>query len=307
MILIINIIFPIFGVIGLGYLLKRKNFLTQESINVMNRLLYFFGLPALIFLSIVQFEFDKVFNLASVTGIIITTVLTCILAWACSGFIKINAQRGSFILGCFRTNMAYVGFPIITNLYGNLGLAKAAIIGGAFAIVAVILSVIILEYYRPQGKQEKNTLSLLKSIIYNPLIVSSVAGLIFAVLGIKLPSVFSKFLDLLSKMSLPMALLSVGASITFTSIVNNLNLQTIIIFVKLIFMPIIALMIYTFLIPTTLLDLKIGVLIIAMPTAVSSFVMVKEMEGDYDMMANTITLTAIASMFTLSFWLLILK
>src|SRR3989339_1430775 len=146
MLLILNVIFPIFAVIGMGFLLRRKKFLTPESVNVMTRLLYYFGLPALIFLSIVEFEFEKVFNLAGVAGMLAASIIVCLLAWASSGFIKGKPQRSSFILGCFRTNMAYIGFPVITNLYGSLGLAKAAILDGAFVVVAITFSVIVLEY-----------------------------------------------------------------------------------------------------------------------------------------------------------------
>jgi predicted permease len=139
-------------------------------------------------------------------------------------------------------------------------------------------------------------------ILKNPLIIGCLAGILFAAFGIGLPTSLDRSLSLVGRTALPIALITVGAGLDFTQLRAELPAASLAALIKLILYPA---LIYVCLRMGGFsgLDLEVPVLVMASPTAVVSYIMAQEMDGDVRLAGGIIIATTAASLFTILGWL----
>ncbi len=221
------------------------------------------------------------------------------------GTARIGAdRRGVFTQGTHRSNMVFVGLPIVVNAYGEGVVASAAVLIGVMVVVYNFLAVLVL--ILPHGRKGSGSRTLwigtgLK-IVRNPLILASGAGILFSASGSALPVCADRTLDLVGRIAMPLALLSVGASLDFGRLRSEVGPAATVCFLKLVAYPA---LVYAglYLIGIRGVELEVPVLIMAAPTAVVSYIMAQEMKGDEQLAAAIVIGTTIASLFTISAWL----
>ena len=140
--------------------------------------------------------------------------------------------------------------------------------------------------------------SFFKTIIKNPLIGACVIGGAINASGFHLPLVVIKSLAMLGSAGLPMGLLSVGVGLELRYLKHAKKELFVATAMKLLFFPII---IYGvgILLGLSGMSLSVAVVFGAMPTAVSGYILARELGGDVSLMASIITLQTIACMGTL--------
>jgi len=298
---IINSIFPTFIIIAIGYLLKSRNFITESVDNFINGIAYYLILPCIIFSSIVKMPFKEVFNLPAIAGLYVTVVVTFILSLFISGFFK-DSKRGCMTICAFRSNTAYIGFPIIFSLYGARGLGKLSFLTGFLVVFVVSIVVIYLNIISKRRKE-----NILPFVLKDPLIITSVVSLLFSYFNLKLPVFINNTIEMLSTMGSPLMLIAVGSGLKINTIKADKIAIIIVTILKLILMPLIAYLIFKYVI---ILDntenFNIAVLTVALPTALSNYVLIKKFDGDTELCSALITITTILSFFTISGWVAIL-
>jgi predicted permease len=207
-----------------------------------------------------------------------------------------------------------MGIPIILSFYGAQAVAKGAVINSFDSVNVIIWSVLALEIFgMVRSDAETNTVNakfrdagriatkLLRNFVTNPFIISAVLGLVVSYF--QMPILKFQMLDntllLAQNTALPLAMVMIGASISLKSISRNLKLVLSASFFKLILSPIVGIvlgMAFGF----SGEDLGICMLFGAMPSAVSSYVMAKEMGADEELCAATIGFSTLVSIFTIS-------
>lgn len=103
-----------------------------------------------------------------------------------------------------------MGLPIVGNIFGSGRLGMTSMLVTVIVPMYNILAVITLEVFR--GESIKIT-KILKGIVTNPLIIGSVAGILFAVFGIKLPEIAESVISDMASAATPLALIVLGASL----------------------------------------------------------------------------------------------
>jgi len=173
-----------------------------------------------------------------------------------------------------------------------------------FGIITVImiistnlLSVLILSIYDDSSHyfQWKNTF---KKIIYNPLILSAIMGLILNLLNFELPIMINNYFIHLSNSALSLSLLAVGAGLKLNTLNSDKFYIIIPTIIKLAILPMFYYLTFYFI----QLDdsLKIAILIYgSVPTAGNAYILAKQMGGNYKLMASIITMTTLVSIFTM--------
>ncbi len=296
---ILNSILPAFIIIAFGYFLKKKEYISETTETFINNLAYYLVLPCMIFGSIYKLPFREVFNLAAVGGLYLSATIAFGLALGLS-FLFNERKRGAFTTSSYRSNIAYIGFPIVYNLYGDLGLGKISVITGFMAPFIIIIAVIYLNYQERCCHKKENVLKL---ITKDPLIVTSIVAVILSYFEVKFPKFFMTTVDMFSSMGSPLMLIAVGAGLKISAINKDRIMIGVSTFIKLMVMPAVSLLIFTYVIPIKdEMMFNIAVLTLALPTALSNFVLVKKYGGDHTLVAGTITVTTIASLFTISAW-----
>lgn len=296
----INTVAPVFIIVFLGIFLRWKKIVDENFAKMASGLSFKIALPVMLFDDISKTDFRSVFDL----GMIFFAVAGIFLVYAVSSavtpfFVREPRSRGSLIQGVFRGNYAILGLPLAYNALGQAGLTK----GAALMVFAVplynILAVITLTVHASDGQRKGRSGDILRSVITNPYILSIVLALPFSYFKIQLPAVAEKTIDYLSSMAIPLALLSMGCSFSFSAARKNLTLSLTAALLKIGVIPVIMTT-AAYLLGFRGVELGILYILFASPTAVTSFVMAQAMNCDADLAANIIVITTMGAVVTLT-------
>lgn len=302
---IITTIIPIFTVILIGWLLRQRKFIQPAFIEPANRLVFYIAIPAMIFKAIINASFEAQYDPLTL-GITMASLAAFFgISWGAAVFFNLEKfRRGAFIQSSFHCNMGYIGLAVSYYYLGNEGLAKASILTGFSTILQNFLSVIALQVNADDSSGRIDKMGVIVKILRNPVILSAFFGIMVSILKIPIPTVIARILDIVSGMSLPMALLIIGASLSFTSLKDHWSPLMLSGAMKLILLPGFGYLCYSFFGLASNQFLP-GLILLAAPTATISYVMAKEMKGDADFAVSAISVTTLMASLTYMFWLTI--
>ena len=300
---IVTTIIPIFAVIILGWFARWKGFIPPEFIGPANRLVYYLALPAMLFRSISGASLKTHFDITVLTITLFSVLAVFAVAWGAGLTTRVRREQlGSFIQCTFHANLGYIGLAVAYYFLGTDGLVRASIIAGFVIVLQNLLAVVVLQLYSDNVPVKGNKLIMVRKILGNPVILSAVAGILFSITEVPIPLVIDRSLNILGNLAFPMALLIIGASISFELMRLRILLVFVIDVMKLILLPALGFALYR-LVGLTPQDYLPGLILLASPTAIITYVMAKEMNGDTDLAVATISTSTILSAVTFSLWL----
>jgi predicted permease len=304
---ILNIVLPVFVIIALGTLLKRIGLLDGNFLQHTNRLVYYVCLPLLLFYEIGRADFLANFNGRLVAGSILAVTVTFLISYtytAVRGYPA--AARGVFSQGAFRGNIAYVGLAIVLNACGPAGLTRAGILMGFLVPFLNLYAILALLWPHRHGDDAQGATHLLRRIVLNPLILASFAGIAWSFLAVPMPLLLERSLKITTGMALPLALLAIGGAFSLERLRGDLFTATLAAGAKLVWMPLLAAAILTWL-GVTGTDLEIGVLIAGTPAATANYIMAQQLKGDAELAGTIVMLSTLLSAVTYTVALMILR
>lgn len=300
---ILSTIVPIFIVILLGLGARKKGLFSPDFMNQANQVVYYIGIPALIFSAASKSSLKTDMNISVILLTLLVIVFLFGLAWGIARFLSMQRRsKGSFIQSTLHGNIGYIALAVIYYYLGQAGFVRAAIIASFVMILQNILAVGILQFYSEKRKNDLNLKDILKKTLVNPVILSALVGILFSLLNLELPVVLSRAIDIVKGMALPMALLIIGASLSFEKVKSRFKHVITASFIKLIISPGVGLMLYR------LFDLPAehympALIILASPSATLTYILAKELDGDPDYAVAVISLCTILSCATFGIWL----
>ncbi len=306
-IFVLNGVVPIFAVIVIGYLLRRKNFVTDEFVKVADKLVFKLLLPVYLFSNVSGMKKDD-FHLGDITVALYAVVAVLVISFgtlAFSGFfIKESGTKGAFVQGVYRSNTAILGIPFAQNLFGDEGARITAILIAFIVPVYNIVAVTILSMCDPDKNKNgvnfsKKLKGVLKDIISNPLIIAIVCGLVVCFADIDLPTIADKTVMYLANGSTPLALIAIGANFSFGDMKGRAGLAAICAVLKTAVVPLLVVG-AGIIIGFTNEQLGALFVIFGTPAAVSSYIMAKSMNNDYKLASQIIIFTTLMSAFTIA-------
>lgn len=303
--MVLNNLFPVFALIGIGALLKQLNITNDAFLKASDKLVYYFFFPSLLFWKIGEaspsYQMAGNLTMASVYGVAAIYVISsiCIKAFKVSDF-----KAGSFSQSCYRFN-TYIGMAVIMNAMGEPGVRLFGILIGFVIPMINVLAVSTLIWF--SGKQydlKQRAILTTKALFSNPLIIACLSGLIYSRLVGHFPLFVANAFKLSSMATLPMALLSVGGALTFKSINSHFLHATLAAFVKLAAMPVIGILLMKGLdVPDP--AFKVGAIFFALPTSPAIFVLSSQLNSDTDYASAAIVVSTMLSFISLSFVLMV--
>lgn len=300
---ILSTIVPIFIVIFLGLFARQLGFFGSDFLNQANRLVYYFAIPAMIFSSISQAALKTQFNLSVILICLLTIIFITLSAWMVSKKIKLApSSRGTFIQSSFHGNLGYIGLAVAFYFLGDSGLVKAAIIAGFVMILQNITAVIVLQNIGKGSGKKADIRSTLKTTLANPVILSALSGIAFSLSGLPMPVIAERALVIIKGMALPLALLIIGASLSFEKFRPIFLPVMVSCCFKILIAPAAGLLLFT-LLSIAPSDYLPGLIILAAPAATLTYIMGKELGGDPDFAVAAISFSTIFSSMTYGFWL----
>ena len=299
-----EVVAPLLILMLLGAMLLRIHIFDESTVKKMNTAVFKVFLPALIFNNVYNSSIDDVKNI----GTALYTAAVIVGAFAFSMLVvclieKDNAMRGVMVQGMCRSNFVIFGVPLCVSICGEGVLGKVSVAVAIVVPVLNILSVIVLEFFRGGRPSLRK---MLKGIITNPLIIASLLGIAVLLSGIKLPKIISNSVNDVAKIATPLALILLGASVNLSSVRGNLRELIVTISGKLIILPFVGILIAA-LLGMRGGDIALLIAALASPTAVSSYPMALQMEGDGELAAQIVAFGTALCIATVFLWVFILK
>lgn len=203
-------ILPIFGVIVLGYVLGRRQWLTSESLVGLRTVTFQLFMPCLLFLGIARAPLGEVLSpwllLAYYLPALGVFMLINLWVWRRSGESTVLGLAGSY------SNNVLIGLPMAASLFGDDGLMFVYAILAFHSLILFSAHSLFAAIVDAQGQKLK-PLTMLRGMI-NPIIVGLMLGGVVNLLGITLPATLITMLDWLGRAALPCALLVLGVGLT---------------------------------------------------------------------------------------------
>ncbi|MGG5871633.1 AEC family transporter [Pseudomonas peli] len=300
----ISVTAPVFSMLFLGVALKRLGLIDAAFINTASALVFRGTLPTLLFLGIVQADLRTALQPALLVYFVLATLGCFLLAWGWAILRCPEADRGIYTQGAFRGNNGIIGLALATSMYGDYGLSVGAVLGGVVILSYNTLSAIVLAIYSPEAKTD--VWSLTKNILSNPLIIGVLAAIPFAAWQIPLPAWLLTSGEYFAQMSLPLALICIGGTLTLESLRESSGMAISSSLMKVLWLPLLATL-GAWLWGFRDADLAILFLYFASPTAAASFVMAKAVGGNHQLAAAIIVLTTLATVVTTNLGLFVLQ
>ncbi len=298
----LDILTPLYLLIILGFFLKKYKFPSIEFWPAIERMTYYVLFPTLIFAALLKAQVDMQLLGNIVIIILLPTILFGLVQWL--GFLSPNLTGPtltSMFQGAVRNNTA-VSLVIAAWLVPDQGLAIMAVVMLIMIPAVNLMSIFVLLKYGEDGDNQR--VSFGRGIFSNPLIIACILGLVFNLLGVELPKSLLGTADFLGRSALPFALLAVGAGLKFDSLFNSKLAIALSSISRLILIPLVCWLLCLWL----KIDAdvaKIAIIFCAMPTAVSSYILARQMGGNAEGMAQIITFQTTAAAITLPIFLIV--
>ena len=305
------LILPDFLVILAGFLLRRqfeKTVFNGTFWKGAEKLVFYVLFPPLLFTSVATSNLTLSeageFLAVAISAMLCAVVLSYLIRF----IVKADDVTHASAFHCgFRFN-TYVGFALVSRLYGQEGLALMSLliafwvpISNSIA-VAALASAVAKRDATGSAAGGSVLSKTLRAIITNPLIIATTLGLIVNIGQIHVPDVAMTFFKSLGNASLAMGLLCIGAGLKLDDMKSEFSLVAANTFERLMAVPFVAMLfclVFGFSGPT------MGALMIfaMLPTAQSCYVMTASMRGNAPLVAGITTAHTLAAIVTIPFWI----
>lgn len=314
-----NSIAPIICLILVGWVVRRRGFLDEHSLKMLNRFTFRFAFFCMMFVNLYQMEDVGGISMSLILTVVATFVILTLAGWGIGKVVTDRRDRkGTLMQAMFRSNYAVIGLVLAEALAGRRGVELAVLFQLPTVVYYNVVSVVCLSVYS-DSKEELRLGKTVKEIFTNPLIMGLIAGGTALVIRSLLPMgpdgalIFSLERDLpwvyqtisyLSRIATPLALIVLGGQLSLGEIKSFRKELIAGVLMKLALAPAIGLSIAVlgsrlgwFVLEPAVVAVLIS--IYGSPAAVASAVMAAEMGADDKFAGQIVVWTSILGMVSL--------
>ncbi len=210
---LIEVILPVFLVIGFGYLAVWRRWFSAEGAEALMKFTQSFAIPLLLFRAISRLDLAATFQPALLLGFYTGALVGFAAGLAGARLIFRRPWPDAVAVG-FATlfsNSVLLGLPITERAWGADALAPNFAIIAIHAPFAYTIGVTAMEIARARGKSAAEAmLSVLGAMARNPLVIGILAGFAVNLAGLTPPAAISAAVDMMVRAALPAALFALG-------------------------------------------------------------------------------------------------
>lgn len=306
---ILTVAFPVFALIGIGWLAGRGRMLGEHGTAALNGFVTWFALPAMLFTALAKVRLGEVLNLpfALVFGgsMIITFMIGMLAARlaARAGLAHMSLHGLAASFG----NVGYMGIPLCVAAFGAQGLLPATLAACMGAAGLLTFSLILVEVGQQRTHGRWGTVARVsRAVLRSPIVQSVALGLLVSALAWPVPAPIARFLDLLGSAAGPCALFAIGHFLSDQGLPRRLGEVGLATIGKVLVQPTVALALLPFVGPMDDMWAKSAVLLAALPSAANCFVLAKEYDIFVEGASATVLLSTVASVLTISVLVVVL-
>jgi malonate transporter and related proteins len=275
-------------------MLRRLHSFDGNFWSGVERLVYFVLFPALLFRSLALSPASlQDAGWLALVGVAFTLAGMLLSALAQPLFHLPRATFAACFQCGFRFN-TYVALAAASRLGGAEGVALISVLIGILVPFVNVAAVAVLA--RERGAQ------IASELARNPLVIACAAGIAWNLLRLPVPALPARMLDLLSSAALPLGLLAVGAALRFEGGALPWPALAWWTGVKLVALPAVALVLASAM-GLSLLERQMAVVMAAVPTATSAYILAVQMKSPGPPVATLISLGTLLAAVTLPLWI----
>jgi predicted permease len=288
---------PIFLLIAIGYLLRAKNIAKTSWISVLNGFVYYISLPALVLNSFSAISWQQPEIRSALSDSLAYLFVSAAVVFLISLLLRTsNTNKAAFFMTATVANSVYLGIPLANNAYGTSNAELITLIAVVQLVGSMLISLFMLEFYY---LGTKNLHIVAKKFALNPLFISMVVGITLSL--INFPSSLWGYVEpsikMLALTASPVALFALGSFLHGHLGSRKVALLVSVVAIKLLLDPLLAYVVSRKLgAGTTITD--ITVLMAAMPTAVTAFILAKAYKLNTTFVANAMLASTVVSVLT---------
>jgi malonate transporter and related proteins len=289
---------PDFLLIALGAVLRRVRMFDVPFWRGLERFVYFVLFPALLFRALATSTLPLGDASRLVAVGLLFTAAGMVLSALGRPLVRLPQPTFAAVFQCaFRFN-TYIALAAASRLAGTAGVTAISLLIGVLVPVVNIAAVAMLA-------ERRDVRGIWLAIARNPLVVACAAGLAWNAAGIPMPVVAARILELLAGAALPLGLIAAGAGLEFVH--GTLPLRALAWWhaIKLALLPALALVLaHAF--GLSPVERQVAVLLAAVPTAPSAYILAMQMNGRGAPVALLISSGTLLAIVTLPAWLALL-
>ncbi len=210
---LLDVILPVFLVIGFGYVAAWRGLISESGVDGLMSFTQTFAIPCLLFRAIWTLDlgqnFDPLLLISFYTGSASGFTLGLLVA----RYIFKRDWEDSVAIGfcCLFANSLMLGIPITERAYGADKLAANYAIIAMHSPFCYGIGITAMEIARARGTSPgKLPLKVLRAMFRNALVIGIALGLVFNLTGMALSAPVEGALDMMVRTAIPVALFGMG-------------------------------------------------------------------------------------------------
>jgi len=300
----LNVVVPVFLVMALGYVLKRSGIVSEGFLSSGNKIVYYIGLPVLLFRGVYTTDIGDFIDFRFIAFALFSTMASFFVIWGIAAlFLKDKTVLASFTQGSFRGSFALLGIPLILNMAGDAGMARAALV---VVFIVPFFNVFSIMALAPCAEGRVGIKTIFLAVIKNPSNIMIAIGILLAVFDLSLPTMVSGAVNTTANMATPLALLCLGGGMTFRGFDAKFKYAVIGSLIKVVVIPIAFVTVAVWL-GFRDYDLAVILMLGGIPSAVVGYAMAVQMGGDAYVAGTIVVISTIMSAATLTVFIYVLR
>ena len=210
---LIDVILPVFLVIGFGYVAVWKGYFSDAGVDGLMKFTQGFAIPCLLFRAISTLDLEQNFDLALLGSFYAGALVGFAVGLLGARYLFGRDWEDSVAIGfcCLFSNSLLLGLPITERAYGVSALEANYAIIAIHSPFCYMVGITAMEVARNRGGSIAALPGkVVKAMFNNALIVGIALGFVVNLSGIPLPGVFTDAVDLMIRAALPAALFGLG-------------------------------------------------------------------------------------------------
>lgn len=303
----INVTLPVFSLMVLGFVLRRRNVISGEYVRCSNLLTFRLLLPFMLFNSMRKSDFRSVFDPRLLVFCGVFLLAYVLLVWAAAArLVPDRKKRGAVVQGVFRGNTAVIGVSLARNIYGA-DLGPLPVMLGVAMVMYNAVSVLVLTACGSEKTTPREQLKRVASgIVTNRIIWGIVLGLVCSLAGLRFPQSIDNICNSIGDLASGVSLIAAGGGFSVERFRADFLLVMGCVFTKLILMPAAALS-AGYLVGFRGITLFSLLVMSGVSTATTSVVMARELGCDEALAINILAVTTMCAGLTLTLWVYVLN
>ncbi|MEM6439528.1 MAG: AEC family transporter [Pseudomonadota bacterium] len=307
---ILQIVLPVFLIVGAGYGGVRVRFFSDAQIDALLFFATRFAIPCLLFSAMTQLDLGETFERRFLLSYYVsaTAVFGLTAGLACYVFGRRPGESIAIGFCALFANSILLGLPVFERAYG------ADALGPSYAIIAMhapycyALGITAMEMARADGRAPAETAkAALKAMFSNSLAIGLALGLAVNLTGLPLPAFFAEAVALIGRAGLPIALFGLGGVLTRYALASGLRESATVAAASLLIHPALAWWLTAEVFGLSAEFVRAAVITAAMPPGINAFLFASMYERAVDVAAATVLLATLGAVFTASLWLGLLQ